>query len=122
MEDEQTLCWRCANFTKCSWSLGVPVEGWTAEPTEIRDRIGTTYERVIKSYLVRDCPRFEADKELQCTAKMVGAIIGYEPAKVATLARRKGGLKEIEAELLKRGYSLRVLDSATYYRYILKKL
>ena len=59
----QTLCWNCANATGgCSWSeYGTfqPVEGWTAERRDIRNKFGED----IESYIVIDCPEFIRDAQ-----------------------------------------------------------
>lgn len=50
-----TICWNCANYTKCSWhKTFTPVEGWVAEKTKI-DIDG----RPIESYCVKSCPMFK---------------------------------------------------------------
>lgn len=53
-----TLCWDCANATGgCPWSQrGIPVKGWAAEPTKIRNMQGR-----ISSYRVNWCPLFKRD-------------------------------------------------------------
>lgn len=55
----ETLCWRCQRATShCSWSrYYIPVEGWVAEPTTIRNPKGS-----IRSYCVISCPEFKEDE------------------------------------------------------------
>lgn len=64
----QTLCWKCQNAVPsrdgkrgCSWSRkgNIPVEGWTAEPTEKIETGG----RICRSFLVKNCPEFIPDKK-----------------------------------------------------------
>lgn len=55
----RTLCWQCAKACgKCSWSGGkfVPIDGWEAKPTYIKDQEG-----VIRSFLITACPEFVSD-------------------------------------------------------------
>ena len=53
-EDGQ-LCWRCKNACGgCSWSRELkPVDGWTAEPTIVKDSNGD-----FPSYKIKKCPEF----------------------------------------------------------------
>lgn len=50
------LCWNCENATgKCSWSACfIPVEGWTAKATKIKDGDG----EIVHSYRIMQCPQF----------------------------------------------------------------
>lgn len=63
-EASPQACWNCANATKpwkCPWvGQGVPVEGWTATPTQIKM---WTYARriLVDSYDIRECPLFDED-------------------------------------------------------------
>ena len=51
-----TICWNCANYTKCSWhKTFTPVEGWVAEKT-IKKGVG-------ESYCVKSCPMFKKSEE-----------------------------------------------------------
>lgn len=60
---DRTLCWGCANAvpsyrkgTGCSWSKYFkPVEGWTAEKTELTGG----YNQKVTSYLVSECPEYK---------------------------------------------------------------
>lgn len=51
-----TLCWKCQRALGfCSWSRNfVPVKGWTAKPTLIKQKEGN----YTKSYCVEKCPQF----------------------------------------------------------------
>ena len=52
-----SLCWKCSNM-KCSWiSDLIPVPGWKATPTKIKQRGKFTYS--IDSYHVEECPEFK---------------------------------------------------------------
>lgn len=59
------LCWDCEKACGgCSWSKDfIPVKGWDAVPTKVRN--GTTSKKgehivsVIDSFEVRECPEFE---------------------------------------------------------------
>ena len=60
-----TLCWDCAKATgKCSWSKNfVPVEGWEADPTKVKNGFITWKGRkifsLVDSFDVHECPEFE---------------------------------------------------------------
>lgn len=71
------LCWECDRATGgCSWSRRfIPVKGWTAKPTIIRDD-SETYGTVIKSYHITKCPLFKADKKRRITCAELGKALG----------------------------------------------
>ena len=54
-EENEQLCWRCKNACGgCSWSdCLIPVGGWTAEPTIVKDSM-----KDFASYKIRKCPQF----------------------------------------------------------------
>ena len=54
-DENSQLCWRCKNACGgCSWSRCLkPVDGWTAEPTIVRDSNGD-----FPSYKITKCPEF----------------------------------------------------------------
>ena len=53
--EQGQICWICKNAAgKCSWSKCLqPVEGWIAEPNEIKDDEGN-----FRSYKIIFCPQF----------------------------------------------------------------
>lgn len=55
------ICWKCDRATGgCSWSSkGIPVKGWKANKTIIKDNI--TSNRIIDSYEVLKCPLFVSE-------------------------------------------------------------
>lgn len=66
-----TLCWSCDNACgRCEWSaFFIPVKGWNAERSEIKNlHKGTAYE----SYHVYECPKYVPDRRRsmpQCSEK-----------------------------------------------------
>lgn len=60
---QHTLCETCSNSCgNCSWSARfVPVEGWTAKPTLVRN--SSVKDSVIESFEVSECPLFAEDKK-----------------------------------------------------------
>ena len=60
MLNKQTLCWDCANAVNgCKWSMnGEPVDGWTAEETELKCK-----GQSVRSFHVISCPEFIRDAE-----------------------------------------------------------
>ena len=62
---KNTLCWSCANACGgCSWSDGsfTLVDGWTAERTSLICDRGEWADKIVESYLVKECPQFVCDK------------------------------------------------------------
>lgn len=56
-EKKETLCWNCKNMG-CSWMKNMmPVDGWTADETEISTKKDVR-RRVLRSYFVHECPEF----------------------------------------------------------------
>ena len=57
MEDKQP-CWSCKNACgSCSWSRNfIPVKGWVAERTTIRDSEGD-----ISTYKIIFCPKYKSE-------------------------------------------------------------
>lgn len=52
---KNSLCEECFNFN-CSWHLNfVPVKGWSAKPTILKD-----HQKTMSSYRVERCPEFKA--------------------------------------------------------------
>ena len=99
-----TLCWKCSNYNKCSWSKGVPVEGWTAE----RVKITNSYGESVRSYIVSACPQFKSDKIVYTTCSEIAEIIGETRERTSHLLNR--ARKLIDEELLKKGYKLRCYE------------
>lgn len=63
------LCWDCENAyaSKCKWvRAGIPIEGWDAEKTEIRNGYGENASTAL-SYLIKSCPNYI--KEHKISAK-----------------------------------------------------
>lgn len=54
-----TLCWTCEKAVNgCEWSLYFkPIEGWIAEPHEVRQ----SGEKQYDSYHITACPEYEWD-------------------------------------------------------------
>lgn len=107
--DKKSLCWDCSNFSKCEWSKGKPIENWVAEKTTFKD-----CERVVNSYLVKDCPYFEKDKKVRVSISSLCDIIGETKYKITYLYKHhyKDLLKLVE----EKGYKLfRYPDSHEWY-------
>ena len=56
-----TICWDCARaINGCNWSIyEKSVEGWTAEPTQLKNKQGVYAE----SFCVISCPEFLPETE-----------------------------------------------------------
>ena len=97
---ERTLCWRCQNYSTCSWSRGKPVKGWKAEKVVIDIRQGYP----INSYRVTKCPEFKQDKVYYVTGREIAEILGLAKSTVSHLLNRRR--EYVESELKKRGFKL----------------
>lgn len=106
-KDEETLCWQCANYSRCSWADGVPVEGWEATPTVVRD-----YDGDFKSYLVRKCPLFKPDAKREITTKEIAAILGVSRDTVFHILRREGEAR-LQRRMKRKGYKLSIWEVPT---------
>ena len=100
-EEEETLCWDCQNYARCSWADGVPVEGWSATPTKIYHSDG-----IIDSFLVKTCPMFKADTKRAVTTQELGDMLGFSRTHVARMIRTRGGFLILRAKLREHGYKL----------------
>lgn len=64
-QPKRTLCEFCMNAVPndtygCEWSdFGEPVPGWEAIPTEFRDHLAGADTRVVNSFCVLKCPKFQ---------------------------------------------------------------
>lgn len=117
---KETLCWRCQNFSKCSWSRGVPVENWDADPTIVQDYSDGVLEE-IHSYCVNSCPQFKSDiAGVQTTIEEMAKILGIS---ARTLFRE---LKRSEARVKKaleaKGYKLTIYKAYVLKTYYLNKI
>lgn len=65
----KTKCWTCKNaLCGCSWSMHqIPVKGWVAEQTWLKDE-------QITSYTVKRCPKYEFDK-MQVSARQISKLL-----------------------------------------------
>lgn len=98
---KDTLCWGCANYAKCSWSKGVPVENWKAEKTIIGNSTS-----IVESYCVLDCPQYQAEKKQQTSVKEIASLIGKSPRTVFRLLERKGTTQGLRKKLREKGFIL----------------
>lgn len=101
------LCWKCANFSSCPWSYGIPVEGWVAEKTKI-------------SYSIRKCPLFVNDtKNLKrITIKGISKLINKSERTVYRYMK-KGKLKIMLKDI---GYDFLVKDNEHTKTFYIRKL
>ena len=54
-EEFGQLCWQCKNaYCRCGWTrYSIPVDGWTAEYTTVKDSKGD-----FSSFKIKNCPEF----------------------------------------------------------------
>ena len=100
-----TLCWGCQNFSKCSWSRGVPIEGWDATPTIINEIHNGNVVNT-PSFCVHSCPQFVADKIRELRSEDVLEILGIKMTTFYTNMRMPKGREKILKELREKGYKL----------------
>lgn len=101
MKFTTTLCWNCQNFTKCSWSRGIPVKNWVAIPSRKN------------SYKVIDCPQFLEDKIWGVTKPELVDILEIAKSKLDKISEAK-----LANLLLQKGYKFCFRDSGTKTYYI----
>lgn len=113
MEKNETLCWQCENFSNCSWSRGVPVEDWDAEPTIIKQIDG----HITHSFCVKSCPQFIASSKVLYSSDKIAEIIGIERRTFYRIP-----LKTVREKLKEKGYKLYVyhVNSRTREYYLEK--
>lgn len=105
---EDTLCWGCQNCTRCSWADGIPVKGWEATPTIVRD-IGGDFS----SYLVTKCPLFKADAKREITAHGIAAICGCSNTTIFRILQGEHGETRLRVKLKGKGYKLYIGKTPT---------
>lgn len=109
-KDNGTKCWDCANYSKCSWAKGRPVQGWDARKVIINNAT----QGCMKSYIVNECPQYEQDKIHKCTLDEIAILLGEKVSTVSSQLRRKQ--KNISKLLLEKGYKLyRYEDDHSWY-------
>lgn len=101
---EKTICWKCQNFDKCSWSRGKPVKGWEAEKV----KINVNEDTQVVSYRVSSCPEFVGDKIYYATCKEIANILGCTSPQTSHLLNRRREM--VEKLLIEKGYKLHTFD------------
>lgn len=119
---KETICWTCKNYAKCSWSRGVPVEGWDATPTicdfVIRDG---EVERAIESFCVHSCPCYEDEGKMLLSAKDLARFLGVNVKTVYLRHEQPYGEYLLKAATEAKGYKL-YISGKKIKKYYLKKL
>lgn len=103
--EKETLCWGCANYSKCSWSKGIPVENWEATPTKITNRDGGI-PHTIDSFFVHSCPQYIADARQTTSVKQIATIVGKHERTIARLLVNKERTRHLCELLKEKGYIL----------------
>lgn len=122
-KQQETLCWDCQNCTRCSWADGIPVKGWTATPTVVRD-----YDGDYKSYIVTECPIFKKDDKREVFISEIGEILGKTKHQITRYLRGRDGVAILNELLRKKGFVLYVFprvegeDGKARREFIIKKL
>ena len=118
--EKETICWDCQNYSRCSWARGIPVKGWKATPTKIKN-VTDGRLRVVDSFLVEACPHFKADKKRRVLVKDIAVMLGMGERALYRFMQRKG--RGRLGELLKeKGYKLHVCKDEELNLYYLEKL
>lgn len=120
-KEKETICWDCQNYSRCSWSRGIPVKGWKATPTKFKDVCGGKETVIVNSFLVEDCPHFKPDKKRRVLFKDIAKIIGVGERKAYRIKQRKG-VGRIKDLLAEKGYKLRVYKGEEKNQYYIEKI
>lgn len=119
--EQETICWKCRNCTRCSWADGIPVKGWEATPTVVRDSDGD-----YNSYFVHKCPQFEPDTKEEVAVREIAAILGCSKTTIFKTLKANGGKAWLCAKLKGKGYKLYIgvvpTKSGEIREYILEKI
>lgn len=108
---KETICWNCQNYSKCSWSIGIPVENWDATPTEYIDIQGKDHKpHIVKGFCVNSCPQFKADPIQKCKVEEICKIIGFKKCKFFDWVKVKSKLAIIQEILKEKGFKLHIYD------------
>ena len=105
--EKETLCWSCQNFSKCSWSRGIPVENWDATPTIVKDNSNNVIKD-IHTYCVHSCPQYKADLLQRKTVKEIAEVINKSGGTVFRWLRIRRETKRLRQMLIAKGYKLHV--------------
>lgn len=108
--EKETICWGCQNFSKCSWSKGVPVEGWDATPTKFIDKYGLSDPIEVNSFIVNSCPQFKADTKQRVSVSKIAKIINISPETIFRLSRNQCKRKYLRDLLKEKGYMLYIYE------------
>lgn len=120
--ENATICWSCGNCTKCDWSKGIPMEGWEATPTKIKNispSTGKVY--YTDSFCVRKCPQFKEDVR-KVTLFQISQIIKEPNYKMHDYIKSEKGLERLRIKLLEFGYKLHIYRLKTKREYYVEKL
>lgn len=101
IKEKETLCWKCANYSRCSWSDGIPVKGWKATPTVIHDQ-----DKEYESFFVEYCPLFKKDKKEETTTEGIAEVLGCTKWVVTRALRAHGSTVKLCNRLKEKGYKL----------------
>ena len=117
---KETLCWRCQNFSKCSWSRGKPVKGWDATPVVIKETINGERKN-INSYCVESCPQFVCDVAgIRTSSEAIAEILGISK-RTLMYWLRSYRVKAI-SEMRLKGYELTIYKPHIRKYYYLRKI
>lgn len=106
--EKETICWGCQNFSKCSWSKGVPVENWDATPTMVLNYDGKENLHIVESYCVNSCPQFKADAKQRTSVREIAKIIGKYIRTVFRYLASKEKTLYLRELLKQKGYKLHI--------------
>ena len=121
-KEKETICLDCQNATRCSWADGIPVKGWTATPTTVRD-----YDGDFCSYYVTKCPLFKRDIKRQVSCEEMAAMLGKTHGQISYAMRSKSGRIYLRSWFKEIGYKLRInivcnKHGREKHEYIIQKL
>ena len=106
----QTICWDCANFSKCSWANGKPVDGWEATPTIIKNVSSVGLVSYTESFIVHSCPCYKDDMRRTSILEL-SRMLGRNQSSLGEKLRNKKGFEKVNEILEQMGYKLHLYKS-----------
>ena len=108
-KNKTTLCWNCSNFSKCNWSIGKVVDGWTAQKVYVKSNDSQGF----MTYLVQECPNYVQDKVIKASCKYLSNLLGETEEYVKNAIRRHP--VQFDNRLRELGYKLRKYQGDCYW-------
>ena len=106
---KNSLCWDCANFSKCTWSRGKAVDGWIAKKVMVKD----SHFGDFKTYFVQECPHYEEDRIVKVSYANLAIILDEDEKYIQNAIHRH--IDVLQTRLAEKGYRLRRYEGNCYW-------